>query len=89
MHSSHAAPLHMIKAIIRAMSIAFGQLIMTLLTKQFVAPQSLSILKLEKFGITNVYFTISLTHWPDQHCDKKASIETHVGTIIMTLIDNS
>ena len=25
-----------------------------------------------KFGITDVNFTISLTHWRQRHCDKKA-----------------
>ena len=50
----------MIKAIIRAVCVALGQLIMTSLAKQFTASQILSIMKLEKLGMelsfTNVTF---------------------------------
>ena len=74
---------NMIKANIRAelvalgqlsmTSFALGQVIMTSLAKQFMAPQILSIMKLKTLG-TDVYFTNSLNHGPQHHCDKKATI---------------
>ena len=55
---------NMITAIIDAVCIAHGQLIMTSLTKQFTTEQILAIIKLHRHGITNMYFTITLTYWP-------------------------
>ena len=58
----------MIKAFIHVMRVALRQLIMTSLAKQFTDLQILSIIKLEKL---DVYFTNSLSQWPQRHCDKK------------------
>ena len=66
---------NMVKAIIRVVRVVFGQLIMTLLAKQSKTPHIFFAMKLEKLG-TNVYFTNSVNHQPQHHCDKKASIET-------------
>ena len=78
---------NMIKAIICAMHVALGQLIMTSFAKLFMAPQIPSVMKLEKlkFG-TDMPFTNSLNHWPHCHCAKKASIETtwEQGAILMS-----
>ena len=72
---------NMAKAFIRAVHGAFGQLIMTSLAKQFTNPQILSITKLQKLR-TDVYFTNYLNHWPQRHCDKKASVDKkHEGTV--------
>ena len=80
-HSSRATrPLRCNQRHCYRVCVALGQLIMTSLTKQFTAPQILSLIKLEKLG-TNVYFINSLTRLPQRHCDKKASIETRLGTI--------
>ena len=65
---------NMIKALIYV-CVALRQWIMISPTKQFTDLQILSIMKLEKLG-TDVYFTNSLNHWPQRHCDKKASTET-------------
>ena len=66
---------NMIKAFIHVLPVALLQLIMTSLAKQFTNPQILSTMKLEKLG-TDMYFTNSLNHWLQRHCDKKASIKT-------------
>ena len=66
---------NMIEAFFHVVCVALRQSIMTSLGKQFTNSQILSIMKREKLG-TNVYFTNSLNHWPQRHCDKKASIET-------------
>ena len=55
------------------------------LTKQFMALQIRSIMKLQKL-CAGVYLTNSLTHWPQCHCDTKVSIKTMWGqSVIMTL----
>ena len=64
---------NMMKAFIRAVRVALGQLIMTSLAKQFTDPHILSLIKLEKLG-TDIYFTNSFKNWPQRHYDKKASI---------------
>ena len=66
---------NIIKAIIRAVCVALGQLIMASLAKQFAAPQILSIMKREKLG---TYLLKSLTStplwWESIH-------KAHTGTI--------
>ena len=74
---------NMIKAFIPFMRVALRLWIMTSLTKQFTDPQILSIMKLEKLG-TDVYFTNSLIHWSQHHCDKKASIDPWEQSVSVT-----
>ena len=66
---------NMIKPLIHVEGVAFCQLIMTSLAKQFTNSQILSMMQLEKIG-TDVYFTHSLNHWPQRRCNKNASIGT-------------
>ena len=66
---------NMIKAFIHVEGVAFCQLIMTSLAKQFTNSQILSMMQIEKFG-TDVYFTHSLNHWPQRRFNKNASIKT-------------
>ena len=44
--------------------------------------QILSIMKLEQPGITDAYFTMSLTHWRQCQFDEKASIETMLEQMV-------
>ena len=57
----------MMKAIY--LRVAIGQLIKTLLAKQFIALHIFAIMKLEKID-TDVYFTNSFNHWPERRCDR-------------------
>ena len=76
---------NMIQAIICAMCVALGQLIMTSLAKNsHSSADSFYHENLEKLD-TDVYFTNSLNHWPHRHCEKKTSIKhTREQSVTMT-----
>ena len=81
-HSCHAAPLlrYNQSHAICVVRVALVKLFLTSLSKQFLAPQILSIMTVENLG-TNVYFTNSWNNWSQYHWNHAGKFAHCEGTI--------